>query len=191
MTSTVLIAALALAGAPGAQSLTDAQAYYPIEPGNTWTYESSIRGRFTNQVVDSLVSQESVIFRVRSTDSSGRHQMLMVRHDGSRLYLGAGVESLALISDFGLEVGASTPTLMGTQDAILTLAARHESLSVYGIQFDDVVEVHIAPRRGGGVTYYFARGVGLVGMESASPAFEVRLVHATVSGRTIAAPVRN
>ncbi len=183
-----LMAGLGLAGVLTPPLLSDAREFYPTHPGDTWTYESSIRGQFTNRVADSVLSEGSVIFRILSTDSSGREQMLMVRHDGPRLYLGPDPESLALLSDFSLEVGASWPTRMGMQEATLTLAGRHEALDVFGTRFEDVVEVHIAPRTGGGLTtYYFARGVGLVGMESDRPRSQVRLIRATVGGRTIGA----
>jgi hypothetical protein len=191
MINTLCIAALALACLLALKPGTDAGEYYPAEPGNTWTYESSVRGQFTNQVVDTVSGEGSVIFRIRSTDSSGREQMLIVRHDGPRLYLGLDLESLALLADFSLEVGASTPTRMGAEEATVTVVARHESLEVFGAPFDDVVEVHVAPGSGGGLTYYFARGVGLVGMESASPLSQVRLIEARVGGKTITAPAQN
>lgn len=191
MINTSLILALSLAGLLATQSETDAREFYPTQPGDTWTYESSVRGQFTNLVVDSLLSEGSAIFRVRSTDSSGRQHMLMIRHDGPRLYLGADPESLTLLSDFSLEVGASSSTRLGSREATLTLAARHKSLDVFGSRFEDVVEVHIAPESGSGVTYYFARGVGLVGTESALPASQVRLIEATVGGRTITAAAQD
>jgi len=191
MINTLLIAALALACLLAFQSATEARVFYPAELGNTWTYESSVRGQFTNQVIDSVSSEGSVFFHIRSTDSSGREQMLMVRHDGPRLYLGTDVESLALLADFSLEVGASSLTRMGAEEATVTLVARHESLEVFGAPFDDVVEVLVAPGSGSGLTYYFARGVGLVGMESARPMSQVRLIEARVGGRTVTAPAQN
>jgi len=169
------------------RSRSEAREFYPTDPGDQWTYESSVRGRFTNQVADSLLDGESVVFRIISTDASGREQTFMVRQEGSRLYLGPDRESLALLSDFGLGVGASTPTRWGTQEAILTIAGRHDTLEVFGTRFDEVVEVRIAPAAGGALTYYFARGTGMVGMESGHPDARVRLVKATVSGRTISA----
>lgn len=187
MIFSILVATLAFADVLTSQSITDAHEFYPIHIGDTWTYESSIRGQFTNQVVDSLVTEGSVIFHVRSTDSEGRQQMLMVRRDGPRVFLGTEPESLALLADFSLKVGESTPTRMGNQEATLTLAARHESLDVFGGLFEDVVEMHVMPRSGSGVTYYFARGVGLVGMESTHPKAQVHLIQGTVGGRPITA----
>jgi len=165
----------------------DAREFYPTGPGDTWTYESSVRGRFANQVADSILDGKSVVFRIVSTDAAGQEQTLLVRQEGSRLYLGPNQGSLALISDFGLEAGASAPTRWGTQEAVLTIAGRHDALEVFGTRFNDVVEVHIVPANGGGLTYYFARGIGMVGMESNHPDARVRLVTATVNGRTIGA----
>ncbi len=178
---------LGLVGLIVSQLLTDVHEFYPTQPGDTWTYESSIRGQFTNQVADSVLTEGLVIFRILSTDSSGRERLLMVRQDGPRLYLGSDPESLDLLADFSLEVGASTPTRMGMQEATLTVAGRHENLDVFGTQFEDVVEVHIELETGSGLTYYYVRGVGLVGMESDRPTSQVRLIKAIVGGRTVGA----
>jgi hypothetical protein len=45
-----LIAAFGAAGGIAAHLLSDAREFYPTRPGDTWTYGSSIRGQFTNQV---------------------------------------------------------------------------------------------------------------------------------------------
>jgi hypothetical protein len=166
---------------------SDAREFYPTRPGDTWTYESSVRGRFTNQVTDSMLSDGFVIYRIASTDAAGREQTLMARQDGPRLYLGPSPESLALLSDFSLELGASTPTKWGMQVGTVAIAGRHATLDVFGTRFDDVVEVHIAPSAGAGLTYYFAFGIGMVGMESDHPRARVRLVTATVNGITVRA----
>jgi len=187
MMKTTAIGTLGLVGVIVPHLLSDAREFYPTQPGDTWTYESSIRGQFTNQVADSVLTEGSVIFRILSTDSSGREQLLMVRQDGPRLYLGSDPESLALLADFSLEVGSSAPTRMAMREATLTVAGRYEDLDVFGTRFEDVVEVHVELETGSGLTYYFARGVGLVGMESDRPMSQVRLITATVGGRTIGA----
>lgn len=45
----------ALAGSITAAPSDEAKAYYPAQIGDTWSYESSVRGPFTNEVVDSVV----------------------------------------------------------------------------------------------------------------------------------------
>jgi hypothetical protein len=162
------------------QAAGEAWAFYPTQPGDTWTYESSLRGRFTNEVVDPVLRDGPPVFRIRSTDAAGREQMFFGRHDGSRLYQGPREESMTLLADFSLEAGASSSTRPG--GAAVTLKARHESLDVFGHRFPDVAEVHVALHAGSGLTYYFARGIGLVGMRSDDSALRVRLVTATVGG---------
>jgi hypothetical protein len=167
--------------------LGEAREFYPTGPGDTWTYESSVRGRFTNQVAGSIPGEGSGAYRIRSTESSGREHTFMVLQDGSRLYVGPDLESLSLLADFSLEVGSSSLMRLGTQEATLTLAGRHDTLDVFGTRFEDVVEIHIAPAAGGTRIYYFARGIGMVGMQSEGQSDRVRLATATVGGRTVLA----
>jgi hypothetical protein len=185
MVHTILVGAVALVGVLAPRLSSDASAYYPTQPGDTWTYESSVRGQFTNQVVESVQEGESVTVRILGTDASGREQTFMVRKAGPRLYLGPDSESMTLLSDFSLEVGASTPTRAGAQEPTLTIGGRHEALDVFGTRFEDVVEVRVAQASGATAIYYFARGVGMVGMESDYPSVQVRLVTATVDGETV------
>lgn len=180
MTKATIVLLSFLPGLITPQDLADARAFYPTQTGDTWTYESSVRGRFSNQVVDSVLRDGAAVFRIRSTDAAGREQMFFARHHGSQLYQGPREESMTLLADFSLEAGASSSTRPG--GAVVTLKARHESLDVFGHRFPDVAEVHVASTTGGGLTYYFARGIGLVGMAHDDSAHRVRLVTATVGG---------
>jgi len=183
MTKTTIAILSLLPGLVTPQDIGEAWAFYPTQPGDTWTYESSVPGRFTNQVVDSVLRDGAPVFRIRSTDAAGREQMVFARHHGSQLYQGPREESMTLLADFSLEAGASSSTQPG--GAVVTLEARHESLDVFGHRFQDVAEVHVALHAGSGFTYYFARGIGLVGMRSDDSAHRVWLVTATVGGETI------
>lgn len=183
LAAVTLAGALVAAAAPP-QSPVDARDYYPTQPGNTWTFESSVRGAFTNEVADSTLQDGAVVFRIRSTDAAGREQVLLARHDGPRLYLGPNAESLSLLADFGLEEGESRAVEVAGGTATTTLIARHDELDVFGTRFRDVVEVELAREGAGAQTHFFARGIGLVGNESDAPPSRVRLLQATVGGDT-------
>ncbi|TVP76686.1 MAG: hypothetical protein EA352_05345 [Gemmatimonadales bacterium] len=182
------LACIVLVAAVAPQPPMDARDYYPTEPGDTWTFESSVRGEFTNEVADSTVQDGAVVFRIRSTDAVGREQTLIVRHDGPRLYLGPNAESLSLLADFGLEEGESRTVEMAGGVATTTLVARHDELDVFGTSFRDVVKVELAREGAGTQTHFFARGIGLVANESDAPPSRVRLVRATVGGEAVGTP---
>lgn len=74
---------------------------------------------------------------------------------------------------------------MGGREALMTLAHRHDALEVFGTRFENVVEVQVVPEGSGMHTYYFARGIGLVGTASETPRSQVRLVSATVGGQQV------
>lgn len=190
MTRWVLVLVGMLAGgavgagpAPGAPG--DPLAYHPSGVGDTWTYESSVRGVFTNEVLDASAANGAVVHRVRSTDEAGGEQMLAVRHEGSRVYIGPEGGPGVLLADFGLDVGSSV--VDEARGATVTLRAHHEELDVFGARFADVMEVEHTLPTGGTHTYFFARDVGLVGNASTAPDTQVRLVEATVDGRTVRA----
>ncbi|TVR66624.1 MAG: hypothetical protein EA422_01625 [Gemmatimonadales bacterium] len=161
----------------------EAHAYYPAQIGDSWLYESSVRGVFTNEVVDSIAVDGSTVFRIRSTDAAGRVQTLAVRYDGPRVYVGPETGPEMLLADFGMEEGVSV--VDRSRGVTVTLKARHETMEVFGRRFSDLVEVEHTGPTGGKVTHFFARGIGSVGNESTQPPARVRLLEATVGGQAV------
>jgi hypothetical protein len=52
MITTLLLTTLLLTGSAPAPLATSAHDYYPLRIGTSWTYVSTLRGEFTNTVVD-------------------------------------------------------------------------------------------------------------------------------------------
>lgn len=155
-------------------------AYYPTATGDRWEYESSIRGRFSNEVL----SVEDSAARIRSTDASGRTTEFDVEVRGDSILLRPGSAAAGLLVDFSTPLGSSYIGSAGPSSEIVTFKAEHERLELSGIVFEHVREYE--HRAAAGVTYtsYYARGIGLVGMRWESGP-SVHLVSADVGGRTV------
>jgi hypothetical protein len=83
MSRAFLVICAGLASLATTQLQGQSQAYYPAQAGDTWTYEASVRGRFTNQVVDSIVHEGAVLYRIppdRSRCSSSEWTVIPAVH---------------------------------------------------------------------------------------------------------------
>jgi hypothetical protein len=69
----LLLATLLLTGSALANidATASAHEYYPLRIGNSWTYVSTVRGEFTNSVVDTTRTDGELWFRTASTDARG------------------------------------------------------------------------------------------------------------------------
>jgi hypothetical protein len=170
---------MALAIVP-VERTSQSHAYYPIATGDRWEYESSIRGRFTNEVL----SVDGAVARIRSTDASGRTTELSVEVRGDSVLLRPGSEAPRLLVDFSAPLGSSYIGSAGPSSELITFKAEHERLELSGIVFAQVREYQHKAEAGVTYTSYYARGIGLVGMRWESGP-SVHLVSADVGGRTV------
>jgi hypothetical protein len=159
---------------------SQSHAYYPIATGDSWEYESSIRGRFSNEVL----SVEGSVARIRSTNASGRTTEFDVEVRGDSVLLRPGSETAGLLVDFGAPLGSSYIGSAGPSAEIITFKAEHERLELSGIVFEHVREYQHRAEAGVTYTSYYAQGIGLVGMRwDSGPS--VHLVSADVGGRSV------
>jgi hypothetical protein len=170
---------VALAIAPFQHS-PPTHAYYPAAAGDRWEYESTVRGRFTNEVL----SVDGPISRVRSVDASGRVSHLDVEVRGDSVLLRRDGQNARLLVDFGVALGDSYMGSAGPSAEVVSFQAEHESLELGGLVLQNVREYQHRPESGVGYTSYYARGVGLVGMQWES-GISVQLVAAEVGGKSI------
>lgn len=161
--------------------------FYPTPVGATWTYESSVRGRFSNTVADSTVEGGHVWYRVTSTDAQGAVQQFAMRHEGGRLFQRVGGAE-RLFADFTVPVGGTYTVPQGTASLTVRFAAEHDTITLTGSRFRDVREYRTRMPDGGEQVQYYARGIGIVQVAGPSIAMLSRLVAADVGGRTFTAP---
>jgi C-terminal processing protease CtpA/Prc len=189
--TTLLLATLLLtAGAPATPPPTRTPAavatppaaddYYPLRIGTSWTYMSTLRGEFTNSVVDTTRSDGVLWYRVASTDARGATQNLLMRQDGERIIQRLPNGSELLLVDFAVPVGDA---FVAQQNATVTFVAQHDTLTVLGARYSDVRHYRYL---GGRLQYdvYYARGVGQVAVEYVRDIVRSRLVRATIGGET-------
>jgi hypothetical protein len=159
--------------------------FYPTHVGDTWSYDSSVRGAFVNTVVDSAAAGGTVSYRVRSTDAAGRMQHYHIRHlDGRVLLTPPGGEEHLFI-DFSVPLNDSFTVEHGQAAGRVTYRAYHESIHLLGAEHRAVREyLHHAPG-GRGFSSYYARGIGLVAMVWVDPGTTVRLRRAEVAGMAV------
>jgi carboxyl-terminal processing protease len=158
--------------------------FYPMAVGDRWTYVSTLRGEFTNEVVGTERIDGRVHFRVESVDAGGRTTAHAVRRDGPVVHQRPNGGEERVFVDFGVPVGGSFETVQGEHRTRVLFAARHDTLRLGGAQFHDVREYVHSPDGGEEYRSYFARGIGLVGMQWTTSRHTVRLTHAVVGGRT-------
>lgn len=155
--------------------------FYPMQVGNRWTYESSIRGRFVNEVVSRDASGGMTTYRIASTDSRGRVQTIIVRFVDGKVYQGAEGGPEVLLLDLGVEAGGTFAAAESPRRVEVTYRGFHETHDVLGTVYRDVREYFHDVPGGMSSTSYFARGVGLVGIIASQ--FNTRLVEAELAGR--------
>jgi C-terminal processing protease CtpA/Prc len=161
--------------------------YYPTAIGDRWTYESSMRGRFTNEVVDTVRIDDGVYYRVASTDAAGDARYFHVRHEAGRVYHRVGTSPETLFMDFTVGAGGSFRTSADRSGSTVTFTAEHDTLTVLGTPYRHV-RVYRTTAPGGPFDVYFARGIGIVGNVSAGGSgLRSRLVEARVAGADISA----
>lgn len=172
--------------APAGSGSDVSHEYYPAAIGDRWTYASSMRGRFTNVVVDTVRIDGLLHARVASTDAQGVTRHFHVRRDADRVYQRVGAGAEALFMDFGVEPGGSFRAGSGTSEATVTFTAAHDTLTVLGTRYRDV-RVYRNVGAGGTYEIYFARGIGIVANVFGSSGPRSRLVEAVVGGERVAA----
>jgi C-terminal processing protease CtpA/Prc len=178
--------ARASAAAHGAAAYGLALEYYPAGIGDRWTYESTMRGRFTSVVEDTVRLDGLRYARVASTDAEDVTRHLLVRHDGDRAFQRIGAGADALFVDFGVERGGSFRAGSGASAVTVTFTAEHDTLTVLGRRYRDV-RVYRSAGAGGSWDTYFARGIGIVGTEFGAAGPRSRLVAAEVGGEAVVA----
>jgi hypothetical protein len=89
---TLLLATLLLTGSATAtiDATASAHEHYPLRIGNSWTYVSTMRGEFTNSVVDTTRTDGELWYRIASMDLEVRPTIAGVR-DGRDEVLDAAV----------------------------------------------------------------------------------------------------
>src|SRR5690606_24791853 len=95
---------------------TQSHTYYPTVTGDRWEYESSIRGRYSNEVLSVVGS----VARIRSTDASGRTTEFDVEVRGDSVLLRPGGEAARLLVDFSAPLGSSYIGSAGPSSEIIT-----------------------------------------------------------------------
>lgn len=168
-----------LASTPGLPHLPTHD-YYPVNAGDRWEYESSARGRFSNEVL----SVEESVARVRSIDAGGRVSQYDVEIRGDSIMLRPDGQNIRLLVDFGVPLGGSFIGSAGPNAETVAFRAEHDSLVFSGLVLRNVREYQHRPEVGGHYTSYYARGFGLVAIRWDS-GMSVRLVAAEVGGRSI------
>lgn len=183
-------ALLVLALGPSSLAANDpgiSRDYYPTAIGDRWTYESSVRGRFTNEVVDTVRIEDRLYDRVASTDAVGDTRYFHVRHEGGRVYHRVGNSPEALFMDFTVAEGGSFRTSTDRSGSTVIFTAEHDSLTVQGAPYARV-RVYRNTGPGGAFDVYFARGIGIVANVSVGGSGpRSRLVEARVGGVEISA----
>lgn len=154
--------------------------FYPVHVGDRWEYESSVRGRFSNEVV----SFDGSTYSVRSIDASGRVTHYGVEVRGDSVLHRRDQHEARLLVDFGAPLGGSFSAAVGQGVEIVTFAAEHEAFEVSGRTFAQVREYQHKGDSGLVYSSYYARGIGLVGMQWASGT-SVRLLGAEVAGQRV------
>jgi C-terminal processing protease CtpA/Prc len=176
------LSAGALAGFAQHAPTAAAHDYYPLGVGDSWTYQSSFRGEFTNLVTDTSRLDGVLWYSVTSTDERGLVQQLQVRHAAGRVLQRAGTGPEQVIADFTAPVGESVAVTQGTAPVTVTYTAHHDTVTVLGTTYRDVRQYRHAMGGGTGWDAYFARGIGLVAMVWPNAEQQVRLVRAEVAG---------
>lgn len=185
MPSVILLLAGAVFHTGEQNTAVQAHEFYPLAPGNKWTYQSSVRGEFVNEVVGHDSRARPPRYTVQSTDRNGRIDTMFVTHDNGRIYQEASRSGRSLLVDFSVEEGASFNADRGRSEVIVTYRNFHPMLTLMGAEYHDVREYRHTINGEFASTSYFAKGIGLVGLVSADGRQATRLLSAEVGGRRI------
>ena len=162
---------------PPAEDLRTAAEFYPLRPGNTWTYEIETNGATERQIVRVLsveqiggASWSVVESTIEGTDNRSRS---LLRTDESRLleYRNNGTDGRLLI-DF------AASTALRADPSVGFVETEHVDADSAGMTFHECVTVATGQVDNEVGTY--APGVGLV--ESTWLSGSKRLVHAEIDG---------
>jgi hypothetical protein len=180
---TIVVTALTsmLAASPPQPPAPAGHAYYPMNIGDVWVYESTARGEFRNEVVESSPVDGAMRYRVRSTDASSRTHHLSVRFEGERVFSAPESGAEQLLVDFGVALKQSFKTAQGA--ATVEYRAHHDTIDLPGGTYRDVREYRHLPSSGPEYSSYYARGIGLVAMVWSEPGPRVRLIEASIAGK--------
>jgi C-terminal processing protease CtpA/Prc len=178
MTAALLLSTLLLTGGAPETPASLAHDYYPLRIGTSWTYVSTLRGEFTNSVVDTARVDNVLWYRIASTDERGATQHMLTRQDGERIIQRLPNGSEMLLVDFAVPVDEA---FVAQQGAAVAYIAHHDTLTVLGARYRDVRHYRYT---GAGLQYdvYYARGIGQVAVEYVREVMRSRLVRATIDG---------
>jgi hypothetical protein len=179
--ASMLLLVLASAAPAVAQQADYARTYYPAAPGDSWTYDSSTRGEFTNLVADTVRVDGLLWQRVVSTTADGSATSYLLRHDGMRVYQRAGSAPEMLLADFSLPVGGYSRAMQAGGDVRITYVAHYDTVTLLGALWHDVRQYRTTAAAMDYDTYY-ARGIGIVGTRGRTQPIHSRLLRATVGG---------
>jgi hypothetical protein len=156
--------------------------FYPLHVGDAWSYQSSARGVFVNEIVDMADVEGTTQYRVRSTDASGRTHHYRIRVHEGRVFHTPPSADEHLFLDFTVPPGGSFDVPRGQAAGTVTYRAFHDKIALGGSVYRHVREYHHADA---GFSSFYARGIGLVGMTWSEGGAAVHLLHADVGGRVL------
>jgi hypothetical protein len=171
---------------PAGPDTVPGHAYYPLDIGDRWTYESALRGRFTNEVEDTVRIEGVLHHRVASADAGGGRTHFHTRIEGGRVYHRAPAGADLLVVDLSLAPGESFRSSDGPAATTVTFLSEHDTLTVLGTPYRDV-RVYRNQGPGGLHDIHVVRGIGIVGMTRADGGVLSRLLEARVGGQPFTA----
>lgn len=194
----LLIALFSLSAA----NAEEAQDYFPLQVGNTWTYCSWLDGKpsddiFTTSIIGTKLLNDRTYFMLAGHFSravSIREDTLLVRKSGDHVMSNlGGFDKLWL--DFSAEIGQSwevpmrfAPSDLTFKDARITLESKIGFLTVVGRSFGKGLTFHIQPPYiDGDWTETYAAGIGPTKSEgfAADGPYLICLVEAEIGGRKL------
>jgi hypothetical protein len=167
------------------RDITLSDEYFPLHIGNKWYYQSTLGYSHTIEIIDTAGINGLLFFKTERKDSRGRTSSSYVRHsDRTRFTTQLPAEEFFFM-DFIAPPNEPYTAYQGPMQTVVTLVASHDTITILGNEFKNVIESYHQLPDGNNYHSYYVRGIGLAALIWDRENQEVKLVRAKINGKTV------
>jgi hypothetical protein len=167
------------------RDITLSDEYFPLQIGNKWDYESTLGYKHTIEIIDTAGINGLLFFKTERKDDRGRSGSHYARYSNNKIYHKLGDREEIFFMDFIAPPNEPYTAYQGPMQTVVTLLASHETITILGNEFKNVIESYHQLPDGNNYHSYYVRGIGLAALIWDRENQEVKLVRAKINGKTV------
>ena len=159
--------------------------YLPLHVGNKWYYQTTLGYSHTIEIIDTVRINGQLFYNTERKDDRESSSSYYNRYSDEKLYHKIDGHEEIFFIDFNAPPNEPYDAYQGPMRTMVTLVASHDTLTILGKEFQNVIESYHQLPDGNNYHSYYVRGIGLAALIWDRENREVKLVRAKIDGKTV------